>query len=217
MPTLTTNTPEVAYLMERDWRLRHLIEAVGNLSYEVSGSAFEHVAHSVIEQMLSMKVGRTIEGRLRELCGGEITGEAVLSLSLEEIRSCGVAARKAATLQELARTMPEQRLQGLAVLSDDEVRAALTTVRGIGRWTADMFLIFYLERPDVLPVEDGAVRQVFRWLYGAPLTDDNVREVVCSLWQPYSSTAVRYMYRALNSGFVVGESASPLWETEPRR
>ena len=186
MPTLTTNTPEVAYLMERDWRLRHLIEAVGDLSYEVSGSAFEHVAHSVIEQMLSMRAGRTIEGRLRGLCGGEITGEAVLSLSL----------------QELARTMPEQRLQGLAMLSDDGVRSALTAVRGIGRWTADMFLIFYLERPDVLPVEDGAVRQVFGWLYGAPLTDDNVREVVCSLWKPYSSTAVRYMYRALNSGLV---------------
>lgn len=208
MLTLTTNTPEVAYLMERDWRLRHLIEAVGDLSYEVSGSAFEHVAHSVIEQMLSMKVGRTIEGRLRGLCGGEITGEAVLSLSLEEIRSCGVAARKAATLQELARTMPKQRLQALAVLSDDEVRAALTAVRGIGRWTADMFLIFYLERPDVLPVEDGAVRQVFRWLYGAPLTDDNVREVVCSLWKPYSSIAVRYMYRTLDMGIVDSRQAT---------
>ena len=208
MPTLTTNTPAVAYLMERDWRLRHLIEAVGDLSYEVSGSAYEHVAHSVIEQRLSMKVGRTIEGRLRELCGGEITGEAVLSLSPEEMRSCGVAARKAATLQELARTMPEQRLQGLAVLSDDEVRSALTTARGIGRWTADMFLIFYLERPDVLPVEDGAVRQVFRWLYGAPLIDDNVREVVCSLWKPYSSTAVRYMYRALNVGIVDARQAA---------
>jgi DNA-3-methyladenine glycosylase II len=122
----------------------------------------------------------------------------VLSLSPEQIRSCGVAARKAATLQELSRTMPEQRLRALAGLSDDEVRSALTAVRGIGRWTADMFLIFFLERPDVLPVEDGAVRQVFRWLYGAPLTDGNVREVVCSLWKPYSSTAVRYMYRALN-------------------
>ena len=217
MPTLTTNTPGVAYLMERDWRLRHLIEAVGDLSYEVSGSAFEHVAHSVIEQMLSMKVGRAIEDRLRGLCGGEITGEAVLSLSLEEIRSCGIAARKAATLQELARTMPEQRLHSLAGLSDDEGRSALTAVRGIGRWTADMFLIFYLERPDVLPVEDGAVRQLFRWLYGAPLTDENVRQVVCSLWRPYSSTAVRYMYKALNSGFVLGESASPLWESELRR
>lgn len=158
MPTLTTKTPEVAYLMERDWRLRHLIEAVDDLSYEVSGSAYEHVAHSVIEQMLSMKVGRAIEGRLRRFCGGEITCEAVLSLFLEEIRSCGVAARKAATLQELARTMPEQRLQALAGLSDDEVRTALTAVHGIGKWTADMFLIFYLERPDVLPMEDGAVR-----------------------------------------------------------
>lgn len=193
MPTLTTNTPEVAYLMERDWRLRHLIESVGDLSYEVSGSAYEHVAHSVIEQMLSMKVGRTIEGRLRELCGGAITGEAVLSLSPEEIRSRGVAARKAATLQELARTMSEQRLQALSKLSDDDVRTALTAMHGIGKWTADMFLIFYLERPGVLPVEDGAVRQVFKWLYGAPITDENVRVVICSLWQPYSSTAVRYI------------------------
>ncbi|MDD7365616.1 MAG: DNA-3-methyladenine glycosylase 2 family protein [Olsenella sp.] len=208
MPTLTTNTPEVAYLIERDWRLRHLIEAVGDLSDEVSGSAFEHVAHSVIEQMLSMKVGRTIEGRLRELCGGEITGEAVPSLSLKEIRSCGVAARKTATLQELARTMSEQRLRALSKLSDNEVRAALTAVRGIGRWTADMFLIFYLERPDVLPVEDGAVRQVSRLLYGAPLTDDNVREVVCSLWKPCSSTAVRYIYRALNMGIVDARQAA---------
>ena len=207
MPTLTTDTPEVAYLMERDWRLRHLIEAVGDLSHEVGGSAYEHVAHSVIEQMLSMKVGRAIEGRLRSLCGGEITCEAVLSLSVEEIRSCGIAARKAATLQELARTMPEPELRALATLPDDEVRRALTAVHGIGRWTADMFLIFYLGRPDVLPVEDGAVRQVFRWLYGAPLMDDNVREVVCSLWRPYSSTAVRYMYRALNMGLV--DSAVP--------
>ena len=136
MPTLATNTPEVAYLMERDWRLRRLIEAVGNLSYEVSGSAYEHVAHSVIEQMLSMKVGRTIEGRLRELCGGEITGETVLSLSLEEIRSCGVAARKAATLQKLARTTSEQRLRTLSKLSDDDVRTALTAVHDIGKRTA---------------------------------------------------------------------------------
>jgi DNA-3-methyladenine glycosylase II len=208
MLTFTTDTSEVTYLMERDWRLRHLIETVGDLSYEVGGSAYEHVTHSVIEQMLSMKVGRAIEGRLHGLCGGEITCEAVLSLSVEEIRSCGIAARKAATLQELARTMPEPDLRALAELPDDEVRRALTAVLGIGKWTADMFLIFYLGRPDVLPVEDGTVRQVFRWLYGAPLTDDNVSEVVCSLWRPYSSTAVRYMYRALNLGIVDARQAA---------
>lgn len=193
MPTLATNTPEVAYLMERDWRLRRLIEAVGNLSYEVSGSAYEHVAHSVIEQMLSMKVGRTIEGRLRELCGGEITGETVLSLSLEEIRSCGVAARKAATLQKLARTTSEQRLRTLSKLSDDDVRTALTAVHDIGKRTARYVPNLLSRAPGRTAREDGAVRQVFKWLYGAPITDENVRVVICSLWQPYSSTAVRYI------------------------
>lgn len=98
--------------------------------------------------------------------------------------------------------MSEQRLRALSKLSDDDVRTALTAVHGIGKWTADMFLIFYLERPDVLPVEDGAVRQVFKWLYGAPITDKGVRRVVCSLWKPCSSTAVRYMYSALNMGLL---------------
>lgn len=211
MPVLTTDTPEVAYLMERDFRLRHLITTVGNLEYRCPGNAYEHVAHSVIEQMLSMSAGRTIEERLVALCGGEITCEAILSLSIEEIRSCGIASRKAATLHELARRMPEPELRALAALSDDEVRCALMSIHGIGRWTADMFLIFYLERPDVLPVEDGAVRQAFRWLYGAPLTDVAVRNVVCSLWKPCSSTAVRYLYRALNTGLLAqGDSKTVL-------
>lgn len=202
MPTLTSNTPEVAYLMERDWRLRHLIEAVGDLSYEVSGGAYEHVAHSVIEQMLSMKVGRAIEGRLHGLCGGEITSQAVLSLSIEEIRSVGIATKKARTLQELAERLPEPELIALVNLSDDEVRKVLTDIHGIGKWTADMFLIFYLDRPDVLPIEDKAIQQVFNWLYESPITDESVRNLVCSLWHPYSSIAVRYMYRALNNGFL---------------
>lgn len=207
MPYLTTSSPEVAYLMERDWRLRQLVLAVGDFGYEATGSAYEHVAHCVIEQMLSMRVGRAIEARLCELCGGEVTCETVLTLTVDEIRSVGISERKAQTLQEVARRMPEPRLQELAGLPDDEVREALTGIRGIGRWTADMFLIFYLDRPDVLPVEDGAVRQAFLWLYGAPITDRGVREVVCSLWRPYSSTAVRYLYRALNTGLV--DLASP--------
>lgn len=207
MPTLSIDCPEVSYLVERDWRLRHLIYAVGDLEYSVNGTAFSHLAHSVIEQMLSMKVGRAIEIRLKDLCGGSIRQETILGLSVDEIRSTGVSARKAETLHELARAFPEQVLAKLSSMSDDEVRAALTTVRGIGKWTADMYLIFYLERPDVLPVEDGAIRQVFQWLYGAPLTDANVRDVICQLWRPYSSTAVRYMYRALNSGIVIGNDS----------
>jgi DNA-3-methyladenine glycosylase II len=202
MPILTPETPEVSYLAERDWRLGRLISAVGTLEYEIEGDAFEHVVGSVIEQMLSMRARDTIEARLRELCGGRITPESISAHTVEELRSTGIATRKAMTLLALAEQMPEARLRSLASLPDDEVRQALTAIPGIGTWTADMFLIFYLDRPDVLPVEDGAVRRSFEWLYGAPLTDAGVRQVVCSLWHPHSSIAVRYLYRALNRGFV---------------
>lgn len=86
---------------------------------------------------------------------------------------------------------------------------------GVGVWTCDMFLLFYLGFPDILPVEDGALRQAFRWLYGAEITDSGVQEVVCSLWHPYSSTAVHYLYRALNQGLVKEvQPASKLWDEE---
>lgn len=202
MTILTSSTYEVAYLAERDWRLRHLILAVGDLEYTVSGTAYSHLAHSVIEQMLAINVGRAIENRLAEECGGRICQEAILSLDVERIRSAGISSRKAETLIALAKSFSDEDLEELALIDDDEVRRRLTSVHGIGKWTADMFLIFYLERPDVLPVEDGAIRQVFKWLYGAQITDASVRDVVCTLWQPYSSIAARFMYRALNLGLL---------------
>lgn len=211
MPILDSSSLEVQHLSERDWRLRHLMEALGPLSYSSEGTAYAHLAFSVIEQMLSMKAGRhTIEARLKDACGGEISPEAVQALGIEGMRSCGIAQRKAQTLLDLAKDMPEVRLQSLKDMEDDEVRAALTSVRGVGRWTADMYLIFYLLRPDVLPLEDGAVCQSFRWLYGVPLADDNVQKAICSLWHPYASAAVRYLYRALNEGLLAKGTAEDI-------
>ena len=92
--------------------------------------------------------------------------------------------------------------------TDDEVRAALYRTKGIGRWTADMFLIFHLGRPDVLPLEDGAVRQAFLWLYGVPITDPAAQALVCDLWHPNASIPVRYLYRALNQGLVAAGPAA---------
>lgn len=189
-------------LRARDWRLAQLMARIGNLGYRDPDSAFCNLAHSVIEQMLSMKAGNTINARLTDLCGGRVTPEAVGALSLDQVRSCGMARRKAETLLSLADVWTEDSLQALAQLPDDDVRAALCQTRGIGRWTADMFLIFYLDRPDVLPLEDGAVRQAFAWLYGVPITDPTAQTLICDLWHPYASVAVRYLYRALNQGLV---------------
>lgn len=161
--------------------------------------------------MFSMKVGRTIEDRLIERCGGNLSPDALIALSVEEIRACGVSSRKAANLKTLSEYAAENDLEALAKLDDAEVSPALQKLPGVGKWTCDMFLLFYLERPDILPVEDGAVRQVFKWLYGVPITSPDAREVVCSLWSPYSSTAVRYLYRALNNGFTRSGAAELLY------
>ena len=212
MSVIRMNSREVIYLSERDWRLKHLMQAVGDLEYRRADSAFHSLAHSIIEQMLSMKAGQVIEGRLLELGDGELEAARIAALSPEAIKACGMSMRKAQNLRALAEYALENDLEAMGNLSDAEISSELQKLPGIGKWTTDMFLLFYLERPDVLPVEDGAVKQVFKWLYEAPITSPEVQFVVCSLWQPYSSTAVRYLYRALNTGLVRNNgSSSFLW------
>lgn len=202
MPTIALDSPEVEYLAERDFRLCHLTRHVGDLDYTRPDSAFHSLAHSIIEQMLSMKAGRAIESRLRELCDGDYTPECIAGIPAENIKSCGMSFRKAQSLKTLAEYALANDLESLAELPDEDVYKTLVQLPGIGKWTCDMFLLFYLGRPDILPVEDGALRQAFEWLYGAPIVSKEVQAVVCSLWHPYSSTAVRYLYRALNTGLV---------------
>ncbi|WP_261429090.1 DNA-3-methyladenine glycosylase family protein [Xiamenia xianingshaonis] len=202
MPTIPLNSPEVQYLAERDYRLRHLMQHIGALEYSRPESAFHSLAHSIIEQMLSMKAGRAIESRLRGLCDGDYTPEQIVKISAKEIKSCGMSLRKAQNLKTLAEHALNNDLEALAVLPDAEVYNELIQLPGIGKWTCDMFLLFYLGRPDILPIDDGALRQAFEWLYGVPIISKEVQSVVCSLWRPYSSTAARYLYRALNVGLV---------------
>lgn len=203
---------EVKYLAERDFRLRHLMQYIGDLEYDPPKTAFQSLAHSIIEQMLSMKVGRTIESRLIMRCEGALIPERVQALAVEEIKSCGMSLRKAESLHSLAEYALENDLEDLRDASDADVAAALLQLPGIGKWTCNMFLLFYLDRPNILPVEDGALRQSFEWLYGVPITSPDVQKAICSLWSPYSSTAVRYLYRALNIGMVKElPSSDALW------
>lgn len=202
MSLISLDSKEVQYLAERDYRLRHLMLRIGNLEYNRSETAFRNLAHSIIEQMLSMKVGQVIEDRLADLCDGELSPEKVRALDVVEIKACGMSLRKAQSLQSLAVYALSNDLEALAEFSDEEVCKTLLQLPGIGKWTCDMFLLFYLERPDILPVEDGALKQSFEWLYEAPIMNKDVQRAVCSLWRPYSSIAVRYLYRALNTGLV---------------
>ena len=129
--------------------------------------------------------------------------EVVLCLGgIEELRQTGMSQAKAQYIKILTEAILNDQLilQELESKTDQDVIQELTALRGIGNWTAKMYLIFVLDRPDVLPYEDGAFLQAYRWLYN---TEDCKPESIkkkCKKWSPYSSTAARYLYRALDSG-----------------
>lgn len=205
---LTIHSPEVQYLCRRDKRLAKLIAMVGDMRVNShKENTFSFLVHEIIEQMLSVKAGRRIFNRLEDLCNGEVTPERISVLSDEQIRSTGTSNAKV----EYIRNITEATAQGFLneerflEMSDNEVIKELTSIRGIGQWTAKMYLMFVLERPDVLPVEDGAFLQVYRWLYKTDDTTPQSVKAKCKKWSPYSTTASRFFYRALDSGLTKTE------------
>lgn len=200
---LTQESPAVRYLCERDERLSRLVAVVGSVEcLSPSESPFAFLVHEIAEQMLSIKAAERIFGRISSLCPAGVTPDAIACLSLEQLRGCGVSSRKAAAISSLASSVlsGELELDALEVMSDAEVTGELTSLRGIGCWTAKMYLIFVLDREDVLPHEDGAFLQAYRWLYQTSDCSRRAVEKRCAVWTPHSSTAARFLYQALDTG-----------------
>ena len=201
--TLDMSTPSVQYLCKKDKRLAKLVLMVGPITYiPHSADMYSFLVHEIIEQMLSVKAGHKIYDRLEHLCGGELTPDKINGLSIEELQGIGTSSAKAEYILGLTEAVLSKKLvfEKFYSMSDSAVIKELTKLRGIGMWTAKMYLIFVLNRPDVLPFEDGAFLQTYRWLYK---TDDTRKESVkakCKKWKPYSSIASRYFYRALDVG-----------------
>ena len=199
---ITADSPAVLHLKKKDRRLAAVIGAIGDIDCGDPPDAFAFIAREIVEQMLSIKAADCIRGRIAALTGGQFTPQALLALSKEDLRAAGMSMRKAESLLGFAAAVAEGRLDlaALPPLSDGEIMARLTALRGIGPWTAKMYLLAVLRRQDVLPFEDGAFMQSFRWLYGLRAPD---RETVlrrCKKWKPYSSVAALYLYRALDMG-----------------
>jgi len=170
------------------------------------------LVRAIIFQQLSTKTASTIHGRFVGLLpDGSITAAALAGVTDEQFRSVGVSRQKALYLRDLAAKLNsrEVTLEGLEDLDDESVIAALTTVKGIGRWTAEMFLMFRLHRPDVLPVGDlgivTAVQKAYR-LRKRP-TPDRLRKLG-DAWKPYRSVACWYLWRSLDNEGAVSSTAS---------
>jgi DNA-3-methyladenine glycosylase II len=189
------------HLSARDPVLKQLIKTVGPCTLQPGGAEpFLVLVRSIVAQLISTKAAATIYARLESAAGPEGVGpEALLALGEESIRATGLSGAKARALLDLAGRAQsgELPLACLPELSDEEVVAHLVPVRGIGVWTAEMFLIFHLGRLDVLPVDDLGLRAGAQQQYGLPELPGKARlRELAEPWRPYRSVATWYLWRS---------------------
>jgi methylated-DNA-[protein]-cysteine S-methyltransferase len=197
--------PGPRVLCRSDPTLGAVIRRVGpyTLDEVPSTDPFTALTQSIVHQQVSMAAGRTIYGRLRDVLGGRVTPRRVAATTPDDLRSAGLSRQKSSYIVDLASrtldgSLPLKRLERM---DDERVVEVLTAVKGLGRWSAEMYLIFHLRRLDVLPVGDLGLRRGVARAYGlgenpAP---DRIREIAAA-WIPYRSIATWYLWRAQDSG-----------------
>ncbi len=192
----------ILHLKKNDPVLCRLIERAGPCKMSYREPEFPSLARAIVYQQLNGKAAATIWSRV-ETAAGELTPERILALTPRRLRAAGLSRQKLTYLRDLAAATAQGRLNfaELPSLDDDSVVERLTAVKGIGRWTAHMFLIFALRRPDVLPVGDYGVRGAIRAAYGLEELPNPARmEELAAKWRPYCSVACWYLWRSLDGG-----------------
>ncbi len=206
------------HLRTADPLMAALIDQVGPYRPAFLDPIFESLARSIVYQQLSGRVASVIFGRLREACRGALTPAAVLALTDDQMRVIGLSKQKSAYIRDLASKARSIRFHQLQDLPDDAVIERLTAVKGIGVWTAHMFLIFALRRPDILPTLDLGVRTAAKKLYNlAALPGHAELEQIGEAWRPYRSVASWYLWRSLELKTVRRSSRCRCGSTATRR
>jgi DNA-3-methyladenine glycosylase II len=201
-----------AILAERDPVLRRLLEQAGPPRLQaLTEGHFAALVQAIVYQQLAGAAARAIHGRLVAATADEVTPERLLSLSDETLRTVGLSAAKVASLRDLATkvldgtvVLDQRRLRSL---SDEEIAARLSSVRGIGPWTADMFLLFRLRRMDVWPTGDFGVRKGYGLAWGIPTPTARELQPLGDPFRPYRSVVAWYCWRAAEIYAGAGQSA----------
>jgi DNA-3-methyladenine glycosylase II len=196
--------PAIRHLRTVDQKLAPVIEHHGEPTITPTTDAVRSLARAVVSQQLSGKAADTIWGRLLALYPGARFPRpaAILATPDAALRGAGLSGAKAASLKDLARHVLEDKLvpARLAIATDAEIAAMLLPVRGIGPWSVDMFLMFALARPDVLPVGDLGIRKGMQRHFGLrKLPEADKMTKLAAPWRPYRSVACWYMWRLLES------------------
>ena len=188
-----------AHLAKRDRVMKRLIPRFGDACLQSRGDAFVTLARSIVGQQISVKAAQSVWNRFEAL-PRRLAPAQVLKLKVDDMRAAGLSARKVEYLVDLALHFDSGRLRvnQWQRMDDEAIIAELVAIRGIGRWTAEMFLMFHLLRPDVLPLDDaGLIKGIsLNYFSGEPVSRSEAREVA-EAWAPWRSVATWYMWRSL--------------------
>jgi DNA-3-methyladenine glycosylase II len=191
----------IHHLRKSDPVLSVIIKSVGSYKMNYDDPAFASLAEAIVYQQLHGKAAATIFKRLTDLTGLPLTPQGILKLSEEQMRGAGLSKQKLSYLRDLAAKAAsgEVDFAKLPDLPDDEVIKELTKIKGIGVWTAQMFLMFSLRRPNVLPTGDLGIQMAIRKHYRKrKLPKPAQMEKIAKCWEPYRSVACWYLWRSLD-------------------
>lgn len=188
------------HLMKKDRVMKRLIPQFEGAALQTRGDAFVTLARSIVGQQVSVKAAQAVWERFEQL-PRSMQPASVLKLKVDDMRAAGLSARKVDYLVDLAMHFESGKLhvKDWAAMDDEAIIAELVAIRGIGRWTAEMFLIFYLMRPNVLPLDDpGLITGIsHNYFSGDPVSRSDAREVA-EAWRPWCSVATWYIWRSLD-------------------
>ena len=188
------------HLAKKDRVMKRLIPQFGDACLESRGDAFTTLARSIVGQQISVKAAQSVWDKF-ELLPRRMSPANVLKLKVDDMRACGLSARKVEYLVDLAIHFDTQavHVDAWKHMADELIIEELVAIRGIGRWTAEMFLIFHLMRPNVLPLDDAGLISGISHNYfsGDPVSRSDAREVAVA-WAPYCSVATWYIWRSLD-------------------
>lgn len=208
---------ETSWLSSRDRRLGEAIARIGHIDRPVDTDLFSSVVHHIVGQQISTRAQQTIWARLGEMLG-TVSPAAVADTSRERLQSCGMTFRKADYIKEFSEkaVRGDFDLDAVAAMPDADAIAALASLKGIGVWTAEMILLFCLQRPDILSHDDLAIQRGMRMLYRHRRIDRDLFERLRRRYSPFGSVASLYLW-AVAGGAIPGlEDPRPLKTTKGR-
>ena len=195
---------EITYLRNKDKKLSEVIDQIGMIEREVDTDLFSSVVHHIIGQQISTKAQTTIWQRMKETLG-EVNAETILSADISKLQSLGMTFRKAEYITDFARKVHEGvfDLEAVAQMSDEAAIKELASLKGIGVWTAEMILLFCLQRPDIFSYDDLAIQRGLRMVYHHRKIDRKLFEKYRRRFSPYCSVASLYLW-AVAGGAISG-------------